>query len=98
MTRRIILSFAVAAVTATTLVPATAGAESSQRLTLSQGGGHTTPDRLKTKHRTPSTQAAVYETYEDKLLADCNAGNGGMITGEDGNYDCIDSDGNSLWD
>jgi len=97
MTRNFILTFAIAAVTAATLVPVTAQTGSAQQLTLKQSGGHTTPGKLR--GNAPTTQgAAVYETYEDKLLADCNAGNGGMITDETGNYDCIDSDGNSLWD
>ena len=99
MTRTFIFSLAIAAVTAATFAPVTAEAGGTQRLTLGQDGGHTTPGGLRgnTPRPRPAAGNSSPDNMPDSMMLECEGYGGGMITDEDGNWDCVDSAGNSVW-
>ncbi len=100
MTRRFIFSLAIAAVTASTLLPVVAEAGRSQ-LIAGQSGGHGAPGGLSGgAGHSPLAGGpnSSPDNYPDKYFSECQDDyGGGMITDENGNYDCVDGAGNSLW-
>lgn len=112
MNRRGVLSRAVLAMVLAALAASAAVAPAAEAQTSPQQphlkehnikkpgrpGGWAVPQRgPSTPDRNP---AEIPEDSDDQLdwwVHDCKAHGGGMITNEDGNYDCIDPQGNSLY-
>lgn len=101
MNKRAFLSRAVLATALVALGISTAAAQSAPQQLKPGVHKPKAPIGFATKPGGPP-QRAGYEHDSDAQLdiwvQRCNDAGGGMITGEDGNYDCIDSSGNSIPD